>query len=553
MCDIETTGKERRSGLSTFMNHCIEVLECICSYLDAHNLQRTAVLSKTWQLASRVHFCSRSSQFFRSDWTQEPVELALPSNILAVSLSGDQQSIFVCARGTGAGDEALLYIHHRLSGQRSFEELPAAFSSSNAVVKFEGPCFLTAACRDGTFVVFDCDRGMEVQLPAGAYSFVSSASGEDSAYMEPDGSCVVIATNTLEKKCLIATAMERRNELIKERQVAMMQDFQRGTNVGRSSVNHSEPHVAVRSAADAARPLRGSLHRQQVSYAIDPSRCKFRVEATALDTIGSLVELHVANSMLVLLSRGSQLATLKAYFTSSDDIPTWAAQHHAANLASQLFGPAPDTEVATRGITFLFASNKCTASTWCSGAGGGTIVLLDAVSSTLYTWTPRLQVVRAVTLCGIAFSPFQVESLHIVVPGRVACCTTHSECDGTLLCFFSLDGSLVRRIPLKGKSLITPIPNDGEVLVSLWTHSSSPPHPLLEAIEYGIGTLLRFGISSEEVRRQGVEGERKGYRILLITAVSCTVMVASFMSIVLGLVYNGWWLHMQEMWSPTAV
>ncbi|CUG89792.1 transmembrane protein, putative, partial [Bodo saltans] len=117
--------------------------------------------------------------------------------------------------------------------------------------------------------------------------------------------------------------------------------------------------------------------------------------------------------------------------------------------------------------------------------------------------------------------------------------------------FTTLDASLKTKLLLKGKSLLATLPSSAEVIIAMWTASSAPPHPLFEATECGIGAIIRFGRAMLEKLRSG-EQEKTSRRMVWAIWASVVVMGLSFVTTVLTLVYNGWWLHMQFLFSPSS-
>lgn len=155
----------------------LEVLGTISEFLDSQSLLVVSQTCKRWRSVALYLFPLDSRSYFRKDWVEDSIELALPSNVLAISISADESHMYVCARGYEPTDTTILYIHDIVSGQRSFEDLPPAFSEDLAEVWFEGPHYLVCGTRCEANAIFDCERGLELRLLSGGRNFRTSADG----------------------------------------------------------------------------------------------------------------------------------------------------------------------------------------------------------------------------------------------------------------------------------------------------------------------------------------------------------------------------------------
>lgn len=593
------------------MQDCLEALDVICSFLTARELLSVAQLSRGWNVAASAHFCRDAKPYFRTDWVQEPMELALPSHIVAMSVSGDHTHLFVCAKSDDPTEPAYLYIHQLHSGQRHFEPLPAAFASPAACVWFEGPHFLVVTTtRDEVPVVFDCERGLELRLPSSAVSFAASSTGRFVGCWFNESYHLFRFRSVDRHHAVEASRREWVAE--KRRRVASQRNSPNQSTEGLLTAgrraNLFEEDLSSMGRCphyDLVPPGFGS---SETSSAEALNYFLFAIPSAAR-TLGSLAEVFVAREMVIVLNKStSRTAPLKAFFTASKDVSSYATESESLesrdrknlqcifrtsrhlstdectaedrfsfpdcsdnnnnNTRTELGAPGPSAmrQLQTREIHFLLSSAKCASQvvehpTAC----GGTVYLLDASTGTMCIWEPFSNAARVILIATLFCPltrrfPSACGYIRLLVPGHVVSFTTwetHMDQGGGgtrhhMLHFASLDGTIHRRLPLKGPSVVALLPRSNAIIVASATASSGPVHPLLEATEYGIGALIRFGEDATVVTEHVTQKQNRSSRLVWITWISYVVMGFSFMSTVASLVYNGWWLHMQFLFTSVA-
>jgi hypothetical protein len=150
-----------------------------------------------------------------------------------------------------------------------------------------------------------------------------------------------------------------------------------------------------------------------------------------------------------------------------------------------------------------------------------------------------------------------LSSFSVLCPSHVFALTSRHAVSGEYsLHIRSWDRSLERRIPLRGPSIVTCHPRSPTVLVSL-VGAVMPRHPLVEAIESGVATLLVFGRGpsskggsahwsllsggSSLFGDDSNEGTEKSLRTL--TFLTFGLVGFSLMWTLWALFYWGWWMR----------
>jgi hypothetical protein len=640
----------------------LEILGVISEFLDSQCLMVVSQTCKRWRSVSLHRFPLDARSYFRKDWVEDSIELALPSNVLAISVSVDESHIYACARGYEPTDTTILYIHDTVSGQRSFEELPPAFSEELAEVWFEGPHYLVCGSRCEANAIFDCERGLELRLMSRGRNFRSSADGRHIGALfaadddDADGGSSrsrrmrgnEVGPSAVNEEVFVVQALgpKERQQAVDATQNAWRSDSRR---------RDFERSISARSRVHAGSPSSPStLMKMQMLFCpyYEVDRCRGTSDSAdvpadppqlsvpaSVTCIGSTTcDCYVAKSLLVTVSRksGDSEALVTAYFLSS----TMAAAVRSGDDGLVCPDPLP-SRFSARSIYVASQSTlTCTVLESMAGISSGwsavdvvskTIVLLFDVSAMqTLLWDPFTG--ATVSLGQRGASPRSGPRLHAShegsapasvhaatsdhpMPHRTTFAATTVECQelyvltpkqqatilrespqaaaavsqpsgiagsipaqslslitsSTVLAFLSvertglgggekrqyylnfatLDGSLRTKLLLKGKSLLATLPSSAEVIVAMWTASAAPPHPLFEATECGIGAIIRFGraMLEGEKLRSG-EQEKTSRRMVWAIWASVVVMGLSFVTTVMTLLYNGWWLHMQFLFSP---
>ncbi|KEG12858.1 hypothetical protein DQ04_01371050 [Trypanosoma grayi] len=109
---------------------------------------------------------------------------------------------------------------------------------------------------------------------------------------------------------------------------------------------------------------------------------------------------------------------------------------------------------------------------------------------------------------------------------------------------FTTDMSLVRCIRVGKPSAMAILPSEGVMIAAPLPHATLSGHPLLEAVESGVGTAFFF-VGDGESLSEAPQGKNDVSGVEVLSWISFGLVSASLMWTASALVYNGWWLHLQ--------
>lgn len=595
----------------------IEILSVVCDFLDARSLMVVAQVCRTLRIVSLHAFSLDSRAYFRRDWLEESVELALPSNVLALSVSADESHFYVCARGYDAADAAVLYIHDVASGQRSFEDLPLAFSEEMTEVWFEGPHFLVCGSRSEANAIFDCERGLELRLLSRGRNFRASSDGRSIGALFGSGSdaddvFVVQPMGPSERQSAVDQAQEawRKNYAAQRHLRQSFDTSRRATRPGSPTSLRSHllcPYYEVSGGGCDGSSVNSKKEQRAVSQEAAPRGAFLSIPASATALGSPSCDSYVATGMLVTVSRrvGEREVLVEAFFhpVSTSQVAD-ITDFKKASVKLPMENRKCSVAVVERGTV---PGQYATSSLRSSPGSMPVVVVLDMSAMRVFTWHPLTGTLAQTSQTYPSPSQrgpsvphnahrhnmdshhpqqrlprtIECEAMFVLLPrsarqkplppndvvaapplAMLSPCTVltflsvervglgAAEKRQYFLNFLTLDMSLSSRLLLKGKSLLAPLPSSSDVILAMWTASLAAPHPLFEATECGIGTMIRFGqLTDDVVRKRAADLERKSRRMAWIIWTSVVVMGLSLLSTVLSLVYNGWWLHMQFLFS----
>jgi hypothetical protein len=476
----------------------VEVLVCICSYFSAAELMERSLISKRWRRACDIFFGPQRSYFLRSV-TQQAVEIALPSCVLAARYDPHTSYLYVACTSGGSGvwdeeQEIVLYVRSPQYDLECSEELDLRCSATTTTVAFDGP-FLKVPARDGELQLFDCKRLLPVRMPqVFASNFGSSA----------DGTVAVLT--------------------LPENRLRLLRPYD-------APINMSSPTASSSS---------GRMH---VRKFVDLEECVS--EEIAAPSITGDVYTVCVSTQFVCLMHGEPAAweATAIIIDSSRDSPGSTKQEKNQNRGVVIpfrSSLAPRKRLLGKGsfVTRIDSDEK-------------SILFFETFSQSLYRWTPLTNAFEVLwrpspsTSSRVGSDRF-LSSFSILHPSLVyALMSRNSATNEYSLHIRSWDRTLERRIPLRGPSIVTCHPRNASILVSL-VGAVVPRHPLVEAIESGVATLLVFGRSSMggsdwHAATGDEEGPEKGIRTL--TLLTFGLVGFSLAWTLWALFYFGWWMR----------
>jgi hypothetical protein len=543
------------------------VVDRICGFLDARaNVTCLSLLSRFFRAVSLMHHGDALTRYFNQRaMLSETVELALPSQVLAMSFSPEHDRFAVVTRSAEEDErEALLHTHawDRVHGRlimTGMDTLPLCVADSDSIVSFEGPgLYIRCAPSEGQLVVVSCATKGEVTLPPGTTDFRSSRDGQTIAIAE---------SNSREFTWTVLPS-------------SSLQLIQR--------VGSAQMPLTTPGDLPVSMDLRPGVVSFSVELKTEPALFKVSVhhdDATPL--VGSEMLIAVVRSN----SRGSP--RVEAYFATHDPresnprSPTtphslpWAAKRCTSDLTCDgncgtsvqssvpvLMAPAAERLLPQHVVQCPMTVDVCLGKS--KSVQQGTVFILDAVNFELTLWRPF-----SGTAVSRRFHPSVTRQLIPLFPkgssrfvdqlsfdaGKVLSLQMRNR-TGTehVAILLSPDASIGACLPLRGNSLVAM--TEGAMVLSLLS-SYLPHHPLVEALECGVGTLLRFPKcppvrtlyydSGERAEgnggREGTQQDFHGGGVHCIVWFSSGMLCLSLLWTVTALVYNGWWLHMQELFT----
>ncbi|KAG5490250.1 hypothetical protein JKF63_00369 [Porcisia hertigi] len=167
---------------------CADTLALIASYLTKKEL---VTLGGVSPLCRKIVFDSFMSYEERQYLVlpclkEDHVELAPPGQILALAFLEKEQRLLVLVRsGTDTSNtgEVECYLYSKLMDDNGClvdhqKELPACFALSSSFVRFSGSRYLLCTTREGELHVFDGLIEVMIELPVGTDGFYASPNGD---------------------------------------------------------------------------------------------------------------------------------------------------------------------------------------------------------------------------------------------------------------------------------------------------------------------------------------------------------------------------------------
>ncbi|KAG5464206.1 hypothetical protein LSCM1_00386 [Leishmania martiniquensis] len=167
---------------------CADTLRLIASYLTKKELITLSEVSRLcWKIVTEVFLSYEEKQYLVGPCLKEDyVELAPPSQIVALGLLEKEQRLLVLVRSgtdTFNSEEVECYLYTQLAESdgslaEHHKELPACFAFPSSLVHFGGNRYLLCETREGDLHVFDCLIEAMIELPVGTDGFYASPGGD---------------------------------------------------------------------------------------------------------------------------------------------------------------------------------------------------------------------------------------------------------------------------------------------------------------------------------------------------------------------------------------
>ncbi|KAH9598166.1 hypothetical protein LSM04_005521 [Trypanosoma melophagium] len=183
------------------------------------------------------------------------------------------------------------------------------------------------------------------------------------------------------------------------------------------------------------------------------------------------------------------------------------------------------------------------SSTYVSHSGDDEYVAVDPIGRKFIVISPASKQVRASTIEFASLHHALVQSLEVLVSGSLYALVLLSNQVQEVI-FFTADMSLVRCVKIGKPSMLAILPSEGIIIAAPLPHATLSDHPLLEALESGVGTAFFF-LEGEEYRFEKSQSKDGFGSVEMLSWISFSLVTASFLWTVSALLYNGWWLHLQ--------
>ncbi|CAM44136.1 hypothetical protein, unknown function [Leishmania braziliensis MHOM/BR/75/M2904] len=540
---------------------CADTLLLIAAYLTKKELIALSEVSQLCRKTVNNSFISYEEKQYLL-WPclkEEHVELAPPSQILALGVLEKEQRLLVLVRsGTDTSniDEIECYLYTQLVDRNGClvehqKELPACFAFPSSLVHFGGNRYLLCKTREGDLHVFDCLIETMIEVPVGTDGF----------YASPGGDHFLLDYNRHVFFCTANAHIACRWEMTRV-------DLKR--------------HGCVYSTASNLPPstLVATHLRAQIVPLPDPfSSCSSSTSgspATRADATHPVPPLH--------FYLGTSSAAWRTFWMGSSS--ALCANEDGVSLLKVTF-----REMIAERLTSLSSSCLDLVHSSCGDVYGTPCEDHDeyAVMScrevrlhTVSYWPGRRSTteVRVVDLDAIVPSRTAIKSVRIIV-SRVTYLIhmQHQGLDRMLL--LSSDLTLTRWISIGRPSCYVLWRQQVSlVTASLPDGGGESFHPLVEAVEGGLGCVYTFGMRLPDVSStvatdpfatavkvtSVVDDDASPASVsrLLVLPQSLTgvealswmafgIVSASLLWTVSALCYNGWWLHLQLLlWEKVA-
>ncbi|KPI85684.1 hypothetical protein ABL78_5264 [Leptomonas seymouri] len=550
---------------------CCDTLLVIASYLTKRDLVAVSGVSRMCRKVITDSYISYEEKQYLV-WPclkEDYVELALPSQILALGVLGNEQRLLVLIRtGTETSnlDELECYLYTKFINADNTvseyqRELPTCFAFPTSFSRFLGNRFLVCTTREGELHVFDCLIEAMLELPVGIDGFYPSPDGER-FLVDYDRHAYLCCTNSH-----IICWWEMRYVEPKD---AASGDFHRGPRATQASLVETRRRAQI-CLLPGAGGSSNSGHDGINAPAVDSADPSSTVPASPLPPlqfylgassvawrsfwVGSSSALYANEGGVFLLRPNTQQCCL-----DTEELPSLSPV--SVSLVDSSCGDVYATPCELHDEYAIISSRE---------------VRLHAVD-----YYPQSPVeVRTMDLSHILPARVAVKGVCIAVSRRTYLVyLQHLTQDRVLL--LSSDLTLTRWISIGCPSCFVLWRQQAAlVTASLPDDLGESSHPLVETVEGGLGCVYTFGmrlpepsssttvdpfVSAVKVTSSVLEegGDAAGdYRlptgsqafngVEALSWIAFGVVSASLLWTLTALCYNGWWLHLQLLfWGKVA-
>ncbi|CAG9583902.1 hypothetical protein LMJF_36_3610 [Leishmania major strain Friedlin] len=532
---------------------CADTVLLIASYLTKKELMALSGVSHLCRKIVSDSFISYEEKKYLV-WPclkDDYVELAPPSQILALGVLEKEQRLLVLVRSgtdTSRIDEMECYLYTQLVDDDGCvvehqKELPACFAFPSSLVHFSGNRYLLCKTREGDLHVFDCLIEAMVEVPVGTDGF----------YASPDGDHFLLDYNRHVFFCTASVHIACWWEMTPV-------DLKR----------HGGTYNAASNLPPSA--LVATHLRAQIVPLPDPfSSCANSTSGNApahVDTTHPAPPLHFYLGTSSAAWRTFWMGSSSALCANEDGVSLLKTGNYPEMVAERLTSLSPSCS------DFVDRSCGDVYGTPCKDRDEYAVMNCREVRlHTVSYWPNRRPTteVRAIDLNAIVPSRATIKSVRIAV-SRVTYLVymQHQGLDRVLL--LSSDLTLTRWISIGHSSCYVLWRQQVSlVTASLSDGAGDNFHPLVEAVEGGLGCVYTFGMRLPEVSStaaadpfvttvkvtsavDGGVGPAGAGRFLIlphsITGVEALswmafgVVSSSLLWTVSALCYNGWWLHL---------
>ncbi|GET93451.1 hypothetical protein, unknown function [Leishmania tarentolae] len=533
---------------------CADTLLLIASYLTKKELVNLSGVSHRCRKILSESLISDEEKTYLV-WPclkDDYVELAPPSQILALGVLEKEQRLLVLVRSgtdTSSIDEIECYLYTQLMDDDGClvehqKELPACFAFPSSLVYFSGSRYLLCKTREGELYVFDCLIEAMIEVPVGTDGF----------YASPDGDHFLLDYNHHIFFCTASVHIACWWEM---------------TRVD------LEQHGGTYSAASSLQPsalVATHLRARIVSFPDPFSSC---ANSASRSASGNVDTTHPTQPLYFYLGASSAawrtfwMGSSSALCANEDDVSLLKVCNYPEMTAERL------TSLSSSCSDFVDRSCGDVYGTPCEDHDEYAVMNCREVRlHTVSYWPQRRPTteVRTIDLNDIVPSCAIIKSVRIAV-SRVTYLVSmqHQDLDRMLL--LSSDLTLTRWISIGRLSCYVLWRQQVSLVTASLTDGAGDNfHPLVEAVEGGLGCVYRFGMRLPEVTSTAVAdpfvtavkvtpsvdggvGPTGTGRFLMLpqsfTGVEALswmafgVMSSSLLWTLSALFYNGWWLHLQ--------
>ncbi|KAG5465676.1 hypothetical protein CUR178_00387 [Leishmania enriettii] len=542
---------------------CADTLLLIASYLTKKELVTLSGASRLCRKIVTESFLSyEEKQYLVGPCLKEDyVELAPPSEILALGLLEREQRLLVLVRsGTDTSnlDEVECYLYSQLVGSdgtlvEHHKELPACFAFPSSFVHFGGNRYLLCETREGDLHVFDCLIEALIEVPVGTDGF----------YASPDGDHFLLDYNRHVFFCTAGVHIACWWEV--------------------SSVDLKR-HAGAYSAASNLSPstLVATRLRAQIVPLPDPfSSCCSHTGSNAAappDATHPAPPLHFYLGASSAAWRTFWMGSRSALCANEDGVSLLKTSTFRKMAAEQL------TSLSSSSLDFVHSSCGDVYATPFKDHDEYAVMNCREVRLHLVSyWPKRRQTteVHAIDLDAIVPSRASISGVRVAVSGSTYLIyMQHKGLDRMLL--LSSDLTLTRWISIGRPSCYVLWRRQASLVTASLSASGGGDnfHPLVEAVEGGLGCVYTFGMQLPAVsataevdpfvttvRVTSAVGDDVASAVAgcfsmlpqsftgveVLSWIAFGIVSASLLWTVSALCYNVWWLHLQlPLWRKVA-